>query len=346
MLVVTPNYDSDIIQNEAGVIRIPYKLRRLDFCLERLGIYTDYLERWVNAAEKYLIDKIYQDDIIFAVSGGELGCIMLAARLKHHAGCKMIVNFHDPITATTINGKKSTVRIHVNRDKALHEYLKYADSIITCSITHKTVLEKKYHSIPCIHNVYRGYRNQQEISVSHVLHKPLHLIYGGTMSPIQSAERFIELFKGVEYVTIIYVGKASETIKKLAAQTKNVKLISSMPHDQYIKFMKEEADIGLVALRGVEFGACVPSKIFDLINLEIPILAILPDGDAKNLINNGYGVAYSGNNKEEFNFLFTTLLGQYKTIKSNMHRDKSLWQMDVLFEDIYTIIEETEVKKR
>lgn len=352
VLVVTLGTKSNSITDNEGVITIPFIQKRTDSWFERLGIYEDYLKRWVDDSEKYLKDIIKPDDILLAVSGGELGSIMLGVRLKKKIGCRFIINFHDPVDATTVLGKKSTSKFHVNRDKTLGKLLKFADEIITCTNTYKDVLEEKYSKLfreiensttSKIHNVYLGFRGGIENSVfNENLHSPIHLVYAGTMSPTQGAERFVDLLSGLDNIEIIYIGNANQTIKNIAQTNKNVRIVAPMPHDEYMKFIKNEADIGLVALNGIEFGACVPSKIYELINLEIPVFAILPEGDAMDMINNkGYGYSCSGKNKSEVQSLFKKMIepSSLANIKTNMRKDKSAWQMDKLFEDFYKIID-------
>lgn len=339
--VVTPDYTGKGIRNHGGIITIPYKVSRWDSYLERLGFYEDYLERWVKDAESYLLNVVKEDDVLIAVSGGEMGSIILAAKLKMKCGCKMIINFHDPVSATTINGKV-TYRFHVNRDRVLGKYLAHADQIITCSKRYQEILEMKYKEIfPCIHNVYLGFRGKEEVIGRSGIHRPVRMVYAGTMSEIQDAGRFINLFAQRDGLEIIFVGNCSQKIKEEAGKNKNVKMVPSMPHDDYIDYIKSEADIGLVALKGDEFGACVPSKIYELINLEIPIFGILPDGDAKEIINSGYGFACTGNNINEANALLDRLLQpeEYEMVRNKMREDKAGWQMDRLFVEIYHMID-------
>lgn len=342
VLVVTPNYESDNIIEKDDLVAVPYKFKRMDMWLERVGIYDDYLKRWVDDSLNVLKDKIRNDDMLLAVSGGELGSIMLATKLKDICGCKLIVNFHDPIDATVIDGKKSTLRIHVNRDKALGNLLKYADRIITCSQKYKSVLEKKYKNSICkVENVYLGFRGKIEESYHHTLHAPIHVVYAGTMSPTQGAERFAEIFANRSDIKVIFIGKASEQIIELANNATNIEIVAPMPHDEYIKYIKETADIGLVSLKGKEFGACVPSKIYELINYEIPIFAILPRGDAMDIINGGYGVACERIDTPGILSNYERLVDSKKIeeIRKKMCSDKTEWQMDKLFNKMYKIID-------
>ncbi len=342
VLVITPGYDLNAVFDSDGVISLPYRFKRSDMWLERVGIYEDYLKRWVDESLEYLDGRIFPDDILLAVSGGELGSIMLASKLKQRVGCKLITWFHDPIDATTVNGKKSTYRIHINRDRLLLKYLSKADEIITCSKTYKCVLDKLINSGErAITNIYLGFRGGLEHDISHTICNPLRVVYAGTMTPTQGAERFIDLLSDRKDIELIFIGQASKAVCDLSRNKPNVRLIPPIPHEEFLDYMKNKTDIGLVALDGDEFGACVPSKIYELINLEVPIFALLPDGDAKRIINDKYGYACSGKNKKEANELFTRLLDpkKYDSIVLNMKTDKSQWQMDMLFKEVFSVID-------
>lgn len=342
VIVVTPNYESNTIIDRDGIIMIPYKFRRVDSYLQRVGIYEDYLKRWVWDSIKYLDKLVKKDDVLMPVSGGELGCIMLAAKLKERYGCKVIINFHDPIAATTINGRKMALQLHINRGKILRKYLKCADQIITCSDAYRKILVNRYKEVlPHIQNIYRGYRGKVLDIKPRERHNPVRIVYAGSMNSAQGADCFIDMYGDRQDVEIVYVGKASEKIKEKAKKKKNVRIVPSMLHDQYIDYIQKEADIGLVALKGAEFGACVPSKIFELINLEIPILGILPDGDGKDIINSGYGLAIDRYNYAEANSTLDKLLDKDFSVEiiKKMKRDKNGWQMEKLFENVYEIID-------
>jgi len=49
--------------------------------------------------------------------------------------------------------------------------------------------------------------------------------------------------------------------------------------------MNVSIDVGSVSLFNDYLGACVASKIYEYINLEIPIISALPLDDGKDIIN-------------------------------------------------------------
>ena len=62
--VIMPNYNSKELIIENGIIQIPFKgthIQKLASLLERIGIYEDYLDKWVENAFEYLKDKVKKE---------------------------------------------------------------------------------------------------------------------------------------------------------------------------------------------------------------------------------------------------------------------------------------------
>lgn len=350
VIVVTPNYMDKTIKIGNGFICLPYHMRSIDRYLQRVGIYEDYLDSWAKDCIACLEKIVANQDIIFATTGGELAGVKIADEIKKRTKCRTIINFHDPINYTTVNGIKTGGRyrnLHVQRDRVARKYIQTADYIITSSDSFKKILEEIYpNKKGTISNIYFGYIDK--VGRRDECRKPsgdIKMIYAGSMGMPQRAESIMEIWGSCENVRIEYVGSASSRIKNIAKKYPNVTISPSMQHEEYLKYMKAEADVGLVSLVGDEWGACVPSKIFELINLEIPILAILPDGDAKDLINNGFGFAAGINEPEKHqeNLFKMRTPECYIEIVENMRREKAQWHMDFLFKKVEEIIEKVAV---
>jgi glycosyltransferase involved in cell wall biosynthesis len=337
IIVVMPNYNSKKIIIEHDIIQIPFLQRhvqKLDSLLERVGIYEDYLDKWIENAWEYLKDKIQKEDIIFATSGGELGMIKLGSLLKDEIHCKFVGNFRDPIDYSLVHNLKLNNKFHINREKKEEQYLKNSDLIITSSISNKISLEKKY---PQFHNKivnnYFGYISEVDLKFSiQKVNKKLTIAYVGNMSITQKPEILYELYKNLENnnIEIYFIGNYKNYKPLQNIKDNNIKFIDFIPHDEFLKFMIENIDIGFVSLANDYLGACVPSKIYEYINLGLPMIGALPDGDGRDIINNnGYGIACKYNDIEGLsnairNFLDRDYLGN---IKSNIIKDKENWAM-------------------
>ena len=306
VVVVMPNYDSREFKIEDNIWQIPFKnkhIQKLASLFERVGIYEDYLDKWVEHALECLMCKITKEDIVFATSGGELGMIKLGSLLKDEVACKFVANFRDPLNYGYMNGLRRDKKPHVGREKAHEKYILNADLIITSSQYYADIL-KKHFSILCekIYNNYFGYVKEIDLAQLNKLssHK-LRVAYAGLMSGTQKPELLYEAYRrlAVDDVELYFIGDRRGYKPLQGINDTNVHFVDFLPHEKFLKFMCENIDVGFVSLANNYYGACVPSKIYEYINLGLPMLAALPIGDGMNIINNfGFGLACGYNDIE------------------------------------------------
>ena len=336
--VVLPNYGSDEFKIENNVILIPQTYNiKLSLYLERLGFYEDYLDTWVKEAFKYLKDKVKKDDVIFTTSGGELGMMKLGSLLKKEIQCKFIVNFRDPLDYSLVHGIKQDSKFHVGREKQEEKYLLNSDLIITSSKTNQESLQNKYPFFKDkIKNNYFGYIKKLEIKTKEKEDSKLSVAYVGNMGALQKPEILYEIYKNLdkkENIEIYFIGdislnKTLQKIKKL--EDKNIIFIDFLPHNQFLEFMSKNIDVGFVSLVNDYLGACVPSKIYEYINLELPMIGALPNGDGKDIINeNYYGIACKYDDIDRLELALKKFQNNdyLKSIKLNIQKDKEKWFM-------------------
>lgn len=348
VIVVTPSYDSEDKITE-DYIKIRYDNKLLTPYMERVGFLEDYLKAWGDKTLKVLGEIVDSRDIVFATSGGELECIKIASLLKRKKGCKFVINFRDPVSYSHIDGEKIGGRWHVSRERAILEYISNVDYVITTSDKFREILSDKYPFLQNkVVNNYCGYIDEYKGNINHLeqfkarmaASERIKLVFGGSMNKPQGAEYFTHLLKKRDDIEITYIGTPSRKIIR-AAKMDNVTSLQSMSHDDYLRYVTENADIGLVSLASEPYKACFPSKIFEYINLEIPILAALPDGDAKRVINEkGYGRAVEYGNMEALNQALDYILDHYDSIVKNIQKDKKDWAMK------RTIVEAIELLQR
>lgn len=346
VVVVMPNYNSNKLKVENNIHLIPYnKNQRLAFWFERIGIYEDYLDEWVKNAFFYLKNKVTKNDIVFATTGGELGTIKLGSILKKEIGCKFVINFRDPLDYSIVNGLKLDKKFHVSREKQEKKYVSNSDLIITSSNTYKNALKKKYPFLKIVNN-YFGYIKKIDLnSFNKIKSDKIRIAYAGNMGKTQKPETLYEIYKKLKRndVELYFIGNFSNNKILKNIKDKNVKLISYLEHNEFIKFMIENIDIGFVSLSNDYLGACVPSKIYEYINLGLPIFGALPDGDGKDLINkNKFGMAKKYNNIKELVEALNLMLKNenIKFFKNNILKERDKWSME------YRIKEEENLLKR
>lgn len=292
---VAPTYDkkSITIDNEKQLILIPYnpKLYQFNMLMESVGVFDDYLTPWVNSSFKELVSLIMPDDLIFTTSGGELGCLLLGAKLKKNIGCKLIHNLHDPIASVKLGGElayKSRFP-HIDRTLIARKCLQEADAVITSTNYYKEKLLTRFNELNGrIFCNYFGYLEPASDINNRKMGEVLHIVYGGAMGAFQSPEILAKACVNLPGVKATFIGDYHLN-PNLVAYKGKVELLPKMPYEVFMNYLKKEADIGFLSLVDNISNYCVPSKLYEYINIGLPILAVV-NGDTKEIIgSNNFG---------------------------------------------------------
>lgn len=327
-----------------NVIYFPYTINlRIGMCLERIGVLEDYLDYWCRNVVTYLRTRVKSEDVLFCTSGGELASIKIGSILKKTNGCKFIINLHDPIVYTMVCGLKIDKKYHVSREDNEKKYIRHSDLIITSSNTLKKSLSYKYSNLNLkMVNGYFGYLEEYHVEKRKKYDGILDIVYGGNFGVLQKPEIFAEAALRMGDIRVHFVGNSKEyaPLRKFRSE-KNIHFYDYIQYREYCKFVSETVDCGCVSLTSDYLGACVPSKIYDFINLSVPIIACLPNGDAKFLIDRaGFGLTCLYNDIDGLCTILEkmknkNILEQYK---SNISVNRSKWSMEKRIEPIIKLI--------
>lgn len=302
--VISPSYDgkTEVVEYNYPIHKIGFKFNKsIDLLKEYIGVKEDYLDNWAREAINYLSNKIKEDDILLCTSGGELATFKIGSTLKNNHKVKFLANYRDPINFVEYNGVSLKRRFpHVNRNRLEKKYIKNADIVLTSSHTLMDSLKAKYPKLR-IENNYFGYLKTVGIQDKPLGNDCVNIVYGGTFGVAQKPEILIDVFKDVELkgVKLTFIGK-NEKIKKKYEGIPNISFLPSMSYLEYCNYLIEKADVGFTSLGQDFYGNCIPSKIYEYINIGLPIFGMLPKGEAMELINkNEYGICCQFNDKRE-----------------------------------------------
>lgn len=348
--VVMPNYDgSKRVKINGNVWLLPFKykhIQKLASIFERVGYYEDYLDKWVVDAFEYLKDKISHEDIVFATSGGELGMIKLGSLLTDTLGCKFVANFQDPLNYGYMNGLRRDSKFHIGRECSHSKYLVNADLVITSSKLYADILKSRFSFLRgYTFNNYFGYVKAIDLTQYDKLPSDkLRIAYAGVMSATQRPELLYKAYETLDTdaIELYFIGDRSNYKPLGAIDDNNVYFIDHLPHEQFLRFMCENIDVGFVSLVSDYYGACVPSKIYEYINLGLPIIGALPSGDGIDIINGmGYGVAVNYNNVLELSLTLNKFTDKafLDKVKGNVIRDKGIWSMESKIKEVDMLLQ-------
>ncbi len=337
--VISPKYErfSADDSNNKNISITNLQLRIGSF-LQRFGVYDDYLDIWVKEILISIMPKIKKNDIIFATSGGELACVKIGSIIKSHfKESKFIVNFHDPVDYSLVNGLVIDDKLFKNRDNAEYKYISNADVIFTSSISNKNSLKNKYPLIrEKILYSYFGYLSEAPLS-NHRYENKLNIIYGGTFTETQKVEILAECLSSSSSCNVKFIGN-HRAYRPLDIYRNKFEFIDTIPYRDYLQIGSNWADVGFVSLSKDYFGACIPSKIYEYINLGLPIIGCLPEGDALNIINdNKFGMAVKFNDLEGLSMVVNQLNKNpdiLNEFKRNILKERHKWKFDYRFLEI------------
>lgn len=349
VVLFTPNPSLWLDNEDVIAIKINSKFILGCVAMEHLGLFNDYLSPWIGKAFSLLKNRASKDDLIFASSGGELACIALAVKLKNSLGCKIIANLHDPIDYTTVLGLRKYGKPHILRDKITKKLLSSVDEIVTSSNLYASDLVKNYSlESNIISHWYFGFELDNLLAKEKVFDgSNLTIVYAGNMNDSQQPQLLIESLLRSAYFSKINLhffgsGKNADKIKEYSNIYDNVFFHGQMSQVEVHNFCIEYAHMGFVSLVGEYFRPFVPSKVYDYINLCLPMLGLLPDGDAKNLIeDNSFGIV--GEKSEVLHHLIDRWFNQpelYNNSARNIFKFKSEWSMSATSRSMLQTIQE------
>lgn len=308
---------------------------RVNWTKQRFGLSEDYLDEWSRNCVSYLLNQVKKCDIVFSTTGGDLASLKVGSIIKEKIGCIYIANFRDPVLHTTVFNERLSPLFHVNRDALLNKYISNTDMIVTSCNSYKECIEQKYQGK--IINNHFGFldndNNQGELSLSNK-GNILNIVYAGTLNKYQGSADYPKVFSSLKK-TNLTVYSNSNPFKGVYD---NINVSNTVPRSELYQRITENHNAGFVSLSHPYFSVCVPSKIYEYINIGLPIFGFLPDGEARDIVNdNNFGyIAKAGNYLELRDKLeyYSNRLELLDDFKVNLQRSRNHWSMKNLFPNL------------
>ncbi len=293
----------------------------------------DYMSFMVAAFIVGLFQK--RPDVIVATSPqlfAALGAWMLAAVRRR----PFIFELRDLWPASIVAvGALQNIRIVLWLEKLELFLYRQATSVVSVTSAFKADLTERGISEGKIAVVINGADldryaprpRDQDLALEYELHQKFVVGYIGTHGMAHALHRVLEaaaLLRDWEDIVFLFVGGGA-TRDELLVQTtrmglRNVRLIPRQPKELMPRVWSV-CDVALIHLKNDSlFKAVIPSKIFEAMGMGLPILLVLPDGEAAAMIREtGAGIIVPPEKPELLATAVTELYNQPRRLTALRH---------------------------
>jgi len=233
---------------------------------------------WVREAVKKLPGLVNTKNGIIWASHTDIASFYVASALKKRFNFPLCLDFRDDYF-----------------DIDISQYVQQADLFFTTTETIKKKLIDQYHLKPeNIFIIYNGYDQKIHVANKPKTNNKMKIVYAGTISSYVKAERLNLAYqkllqnhpdlKGKIEIDIYGQKGYYYYLKYRKTLVDGINFKGFINHDELMDRLTKDADIGYFSLTDERYAYATPTKLFEYINLELPILAALPEGEAKNII--------------------------------------------------------------
>jgi glycosyltransferase involved in cell wall biosynthesis len=289
--------------------------------------------------------KIFtKEGIIFAVYP-VLSDLLVGIAIKKMFNFPLIIDFRDDYLGVAQNNMNFIGKVVAK--KLERKFIKHADYItVTTEHLKKTLLKRYDLKEENILTVYNVVRNSNAILDKVKIRSEKHekstfsVVYAGTISKSQGCEVICKAYKKlisshpelVDKLKIEIYAPENRYFKKVfkPEMIKGINYNGFIPHSNLLEKLYK-ADIGFLSLTDSIYSYATPTKLFEFIDLEVPILACLPKGEAKDIIEkNNIGKVSSPNDIDglaENLYFFYKKKEERKKIKENIKKIKDKYSL-------------------
>jgi len=257
-----------------------------------LGLSPSLRMDWVRKATAALDGLVDRDrDGIIVASYPDIASMFVGREMKRRYGFPMAYHLQDDLRSEALRPG----RIRRKLRKLEHGLLHAADFI---TVTSETVKRNLVNNLDCpaekVDVVINGY--DKPIAIGDYpaeADRPFRALYAGSIAAFEKPEvlnlayqaatqRHPDVGDGME---VVVYGQKSHYYRSVYKKTlcEGIHFHEFVPYEQLVRETVGHVDVGFVGTS--EAGAyAMQTKLFDYVNFEIPILAAVPDGETKQLI--------------------------------------------------------------
>lgn len=270
------NVDIKIVQ--------PFQWGIIGETLETLKLIPSLMINWaskVNRNLAYFIDKDKKGIVLATYP--DIANFYVGLEIKKKYKLPLVLDFRDDYFGQDVR-----------------RFIENADIIFTTTETVKNKIHRNFNFNPGkIFVIYNGYTEAMVVSEKVRKNEKLDVVYAGTIAKAQKPEILNMAYRVLlkkrpelkDKIKINIYGQKGYYYKYFYKKTlcDGISFNGFVPHNVLMQKMLDDVDIGFFSLASPDYSYATPTKLFEYINLEIPILAALPEGETKSIIEK-YGI--------------------------------------------------------
>ncbi len=262
----------------------------LNELLYAVGLLPCYFLNWAWKVWRQRERIFAEPGVLFAVYP-VFSDLAVAYWLQRHYGYPLVVDFRDDFSAVMSRGWRRVFRgVYRWLEGRL---LRRAARVTVTTESLKASLAERHQLDPEKIEVVYNIVPTEAASLRQADNQPLRLVYAGAMSAVQRPEILLKAYALLvgrrpelkERLQIDLYGPASHYFKLRVQQhlVPGTRFHGFVAHDEVTAQLRR-ADLGFLSLGDPVYAYATPTKLFEYIEYEVPMVAVLPPGASRELI--------------------------------------------------------------
>jgi len=234
-------------------------------------------------------------DAIYSTSPPETSHL-IAGTLHRETGLPWVADFRDPWMNLYL--LRPPTAVHAALHRRMERRVCTRAHVVVATRWHERVMRERYPGAPGVTRISNGYDGAEADGVADVTPPPggpLRITHAGMLTQKRSAlpfrrglRRFFERTPGAEGdVDVLFVGAredANERAVEDLGLSGSVRFRDTASHAETLQIEKSSHILLLIKHVNPDYQGLVPGKLYEYIGLCRPILALAPDGEARDLV--------------------------------------------------------------
>jgi glycosyltransferase involved in cell wall biosynthesis len=234
-------------------------------------------------------------DAIYSTSPPETSHLVALA-LRRHTGLPWVADFRDPWMNLYLFAPPTPAHAAIHR-RLERRVCEHAHVLVTTR-WHESWMKSRYPHSPSVTRIPNGFDDEEAAVVQDTRPAPdrFRILHAGMLTQQRSA---LPLLRGLErflarrpeargVCDVLFVGAREDRNEQAVREMRLEDVVhfrDSLPHSETLRLERESHILLLVKYSNPVYDGMVPGKLYEYIGARRPILGLVPEGEAKSLID-------------------------------------------------------------